>query len=106
MCTYGLLPTTLCPLAGSAPPACRHQLRKHCAETLGVPICGDDLYAAADARFIGKRSAGLFLQSVAVAVPHPLDEGRWVDARVPEAAKFGRQRHRGRLGFEHERRTG
>ena len=64
----------------------RHQLRRHCAEQLRAPICGDDLYAAPGGGFAGKRSAGLFLQSIAVAVPHPAANGTVVEARIPEVS--------------------
>lgn len=81
----------------------RHQLRKHCAD-LGFPICGDDLYAAAggiaDGGFIGKKSTGLFLQSVEVRLPHPTEAGRWLSFETPEAAKFKRVCERGRMGWE------
>ena len=81
----------------------RHQLRKHCAD-LGFPICGDDLYAAAggiaDGGFIGKKSTGLFLQSVVVRLPHPTEAGRWLSFETPEAAKFKRVCERGRMGWE------
>ena len=81
----------------------RHQLRKHCAD-LGFPICGDDLYAAAggiaDGGFIGKKSTGLFLQSVEVRLPHPTEAGRWLSFETPEAAKFNRVCERGRMGWE------
>ena len=93
----------------------RHQLRRHCA-ALGFPICGDDLYASATAAadgeaegvaagFVGKRSAGLFLQSVEVALPYPEGGGRHVHAEVAEARKFARQRERSRLGWEFERKA-
>lgn len=79
----------------------RHQLRRHCAD-LGFPICGDDLYVADTFEFAGKRSAGLFLQSVEVEVPHPAEDGRWVHAELPEAPKFRRQRARASLGWAFE----
>lgn len=81
----------------------RHQLRRHCAE-LGHPICGDDLYATAVDGFIGKRSAGLFLQSVEVSVPHPSDDGNWVHVQIPDAPKFQRQRERAKLGWLYNQR--
>ena len=84
----------------------RHQLRLHCA-ALGHVICGDDLYAAEAGRnggFIGKRSSGLFLQSLRVSVPHPDGNGRWVRAEAAEAPKFRRQRERARLGWMHQQR--
>eukprot|EP00316_Scyphosphaera_apsteinii_P023544 CAMPEP_0119318332 /NCGR_PEP_ID=MMETSP1333-20130426/46100_1 /TAXON_ID=418940 /ORGANISM="Scyphosphaera apsteinii, Strain RCC1455" /LENGTH=594 /DNA_ID=CAMNT_0007324485 /DNA_START=213 /DNA_END=1997 /DNA_ORIENTATION=- len=79
----------------------RHQLRRHCAD-LGFPICGDDLYTTSYRGFIGKRSSGLFLQSVALSLPHPLGEGSCVNVQVPEAAKFRRQRERARLGWTYK----
>ena len=86
----------------------RHQLRRHCAD-LGFPICGDDLHAAAggiDAGgFIGKKSAGLFLQSVEVRLPHPAEAGRWLTFETPEAAKFKRACERGRMGWEFEQQA-
>jgi 23S rRNA-/tRNA-specific pseudouridylate synthase len=78
----------------------RHQLRRHCAQ-LGVPICGDDLYATKGG-FAGKKSAGLFLQSVEVALPHPADDGSWVNVKIPEASKFRRQRERAALGWAYQ----
>ena len=76
----------------------RHQLRRHCLE-LGFPMCGDDLYALDGNAFAGKRSTGLFLQSVEVEVPHPSDDSRSVHLTLPEAAKFRRQRERAQLGW-------
>ena len=76
----------------------RHQLRRHCLE-LGYPMCGDDLYALDGNAFAGKRSTGLFLQSVEVEVPHPSDDSRSVHLTLPEAAKFRRQRERAQLGW-------
>ena len=85
----------------------RHQLRKHCAD-LGFPICGDDLYATAggiaNGGFIGKKSTGLFLQSVEVRLPHPTEPGRWLSFETPEAAKFKRARERGSMGWEFDQR--
>lgn len=87
----------LVPLTGR-----RHQLRRHC-QALGVPICGDDLYARADLHnFGGKRSTGLFLQSIAVAIEHPTANGTWVHVELPEAPKFQRQRERAQLGWVYE----
>ena len=83
----------------------RHQLRRHC-QALGFPICGDDLYAAPGSGFGGKRSAGLFLQSVEVAVASPAADGEWVRAELPEAPKFRRQRERARLGWTYQLENG
>ena len=86
----------------------RHQLRRHCAD-LGFPICGDDLYAAAgglaDGSFIGKKSTGLFLQSVEVRLPHPTEADRWLTFETPEATKFKRACERGRMGWEFEQQA-
>ena len=108
----------------------RHQLRRHCGETLGHPLLGDDLYAASrsygedehehehgdgstrrgdyaanaapgDRAFYGKRSSGLFLQSCEVAFEY---RGRHVHVQVEEGRKFARQRERARLGWEHAAR--
>lgn len=86
----------------------RHQLRRHC-QMLGFAICGDDLYptvGGGEGSFGGKRSGGLFLQSIAVSVLHPRNDGSWVSAEIPEAAKFRRQRERSRLGWEFEQQCG
>ena len=90
----------------------RHQLRRHCAQTLGHPLLGDDLYAQdRDAGgdtaviqhgFIGKRSAGLFLQSCEVSFEFG---GQRVHAHVPEARKFARQRERARRGWQYQTQT-
>ena len=89
----------------------RHQLRRHCAEVLGHPLLGDDLYRlesgsgdGVDDAFFGKRSGGLFLQSCEVRLQYAAEGGskREIHAKVDEARKFARMRERSRLGWEHE----
>ena len=80
------------------------ELRRHC-RALGFPICGDDLYAPLAGEYAGKRSAGLFLQSVEVHVPHPTREGEWANATLPEAPKFRRQRERALHGWQYQERA-
>ena len=73
-----------------------HQLRRHVAG-IGCPIVGDDLYwaEAAEERERGggpplpplRRSGSLFLQSCAVALERPRDDGA-LAVCVAEAAKF------------------
>lgn len=75
----------------------RHQLRRHCAESLGAPILGDDLYT--DAEVVRKR-IGLFLYCKRVAVPHPLDATQIISAEIDEPFRFARHREKAAKGYK------
>ena len=100
---HGCLTTLeLRPLTGR-----RHQLRVACALGLGAPIVGDDLYhsSADSARAASRlpplppvrRRAGLFLQALEVALPHPVT-GEPLRVRAAEMARFGKLRAKAASG--------
>jgi 23S rRNA pseudouridine1911/1915/1917 synthase len=75
----------------------RHQLRRHCAEVLGAPILGDDLYT--EAEDVRKR-IGLFLYCRRVAVPHPLDGTQMISAEIDEPYRFARHKTKAAKGYK------
>lgn len=78
----------------------RHQLRRHCAETLGAPILGDDLYGGP------RKGIGLFLYCRRLAVPHPLEPGRLIACEIDEPRRFARHRAKARKGWAWAREHG
>ena len=84
----------------------QHQLRIHCAEVLGTPILGDDLYSgctdanAESATSIPvRRRQGLYLYCQRVSLQHPIS-GEMVSAEIPEPFRFTRTRKKALQGFE------
>ena len=71
----------------------RHQLRRHCGETLGAPILGDDLYGGP------RKGIGLFLYCRRLALAHPLEPGRLVSCEIDEPRRFARHRAKARKGW-------
>ena len=78
----------------------RHQLRRHCAEQLGAPILGDDLYDAA-----ARRRIGLYLYCRRVAVAHPTD-ATTVDCEIDEPPRFAKHRAKAARGWAWAKREG
>ena len=76
----------------------RHQLRRHCGETLGAPILGDDLYGGP------RKGIGLFLYCRRLAMDHPLAPGRVV-CEIDEPRRFARHRAKARKGWDWARDT-
>lgn len=100
----------------------QHQLRRHCAEALGAPILGDDLYTGrkcddllvdapgggnsdlidsdkSDCIAVRKR-IGLFLYCRCLSIPHPIDAGRIVAVEIPEPRRFAKHRNKAIKGWE------
>ena len=77
----------------------RHQLRRHCGETLGAPILGDDLYGGP------RKGIGLFLYCRRLAMDHPLAPGRVV-CEIDEPRRFARHRAKARKGWDWAREHG
>lgn len=85
----------------------RHQLRTACAQCCGAPIIGDDLYhddanAVRANRGLGplppvRRKAGLYLQAVELALPHPRT-GLPLVISCPEMPRFAKLRSRAASG--------
>ena len=101
---HGVLTTVdLRPLTGR-----RHQLRTACSQCCGVPIIGDDLYHD-DANTVRtalglpllappvRRKAGLFLQALELAFPHPVT-GNPLVVTAPEMERFEKLRTRAASG--------
>lgn len=102
----------------------KHQLRIHCAEVLGTPILGDDLYwdhrgggsqdnknsdnDSNDALEVEsdripdvsvRRRQGLYLYCKKIAINHPITD-EVVSAEIPEPFRFTRTRRKALKGFK------
>ena len=94
----------------------RHQLRRHCASVLGLPIVGDDLFDT-DADSV-RRGEGLFLSCTAVSFEHPGNSGgegigaRYgngdgrVSVAIPAPSKFSRILERAASGAAYAKAQG
>lgn len=64
----------------------KHQLRRHCADVLGMPILGDVRYCE-DSGTATQRQVPLFLAAVQVSFNHP-EDGRRIELQRPEPKRF------------------
>jgi 23S rRNA-/tRNA-specific pseudouridylate synthase len=90
----------------------KHQLRIHCAQVLGTPILGDDLYwdchetnnKQAEVGVSVRKRQGLYLFCKKVSIDHPLlGSQKVVSAEIKEPLRFTRTRTKARKGFEWSR---
>ena len=87
----------------------KHQLRIHCAQVLGTPILGDDLYHPSnedsgssldDIQSLPpvRKGNGLYLYCRKISLPHPI-LNRHVSAKIEEPYRFIRTRTKALKGY-------